>query len=673
MSDFDKLALTSENHFKIYQHHTTLELISALVTLYDEDTEIDALFPFLVSYRQEAALKDYMDAPYQQEWYESLMQWERQAECHLPIRALREQCELDHDMLRLLFFIGILEEDGRLGLVYEALHGRTGMQHPTVSILKPLLKMDIHSAIVKLRHLELITIRNPDEPRSTWILQINHVLWDALCGRHAVPTDIRYQPPEKLHPLRNFYVGDHLYEEMQRTQELMRAGQVQSIIVRGINHNGRHTLLGALARTLDKGIVDVDYSKLKDKLSWAYLQTLALLLNAMLVIEFDLLLGDTVLIPDLFLEHVGMVLPAHGGLAGASIENSLTLTIDLPNLELRQQLWEHAFNGIIVSQLDDIAQQFRLSSGNIFRAAKLANTYAQLANHDEITGADVRRACQTLNRQSLDTLARYVETSGTWHQLAVTSNVQEELMMLEQRCRYREQLAESFGKMLPIPNSPGVRAVLSGPSGTGKTLSAKILAAALNKDLYMLDLATVVNKYIGETEKNLNKIFVLVEELDVVLLIDEGDALLAKRTGVHNSNDRYANLETNYLLQRLESFAGIVIITTNAMNHIDDAFQRRMDVVIDFRPPEAHERWQIWHLHLPPNHAVDKRTMNEIATHCHLTGGQIRNAALHASLLAIDTGQPINSDQLRLAIQREYRKTGDICPLRPVQNNGHKA
>jgi SpoVK/Ycf46/Vps4 family AAA+-type ATPase len=182
--------------------------------------------------------------------------------------------------------------------------------------------------------------------------------------------------------------------------------------------------------------------------------------------------------------------------------------------------------------------------------------------------------------------------------------------------------------------------------------------------LYRLDLSSVVNKYIGETEKNLSQVFARAEELDVILLLDEGDALLTQRTSVHTSNDRYANLETNFLLQRLESFEGILIVTTNAGERIDSAFQRRMDVVIDFHPPDAEERWVIWQLHLPPTHAIEPRVMQEVAARCSMTGGQIRNAVLHASLLALNNGGVIQNEYLVEAVQREYRKIGAVCPLR---------
>jgi len=184
-------------------------------------------------------------------------------------------------------------------------------------------------------------------------------------------------------------------------------------------------------------------------------------------------------------------------------------------------------------------------------------------------------------------------------------------------------------------------------------------------DLYRIDLAAVVNKYIGETERNLNQVFSRAEELDVVLLLDEGDALMASRTDVRNANDRYANLETNYLLQRLENYEGIVIVTTNAVNRIDSAFTRRFDVVIDFGPPDIAERWMIWQNHLSQLHAVTQAFLQEVAGHCALTGGQIRNAALHATLLALREGVQVGDGHLEAAVRREYRKAGTACPLAP--------
>jgi len=236
------------------------------------------------------------------------------------------------------------------------------------------------------------------------------------------------------------------------------------------------------------------------------------------------------------------------------------------------------------------------------------------------------------------------------------------------RCRCRETLHTRVGPALEHQLRPGVRGLFQGPSGTGKTLAARLLASVLKMDLYRVDLGSVVNKYIGETEKNLGRIFSLAEELDVILLLDEGDALLARRTAVQTSNDRYANLETNYLLQRIESFEGILLLTTNAADHIDTAFQRRMDIVVEFRAPEASERWAIWQLHLPVDHQVDAQLLREVAGRCHLTGGQIRNVVLHAAMLALDEAGRMRTEHLEAALLREYRRAGAVYPLRRFAN-----
>ena len=255
--------------------------------------------------------------------------------------------------------------------------------------------------------------------------------------------------------------------------------------------------------------------------------------------------------------------------------------------------------------------------------------------------------------------------SGDWNDLVLNESTTQELLELECRCRQREKLLVNLGSAFINSINCGVRALFNGPSGTGKTLAAKILAAVLQTDVYRVDLASVVNKYIGETEKNLSQLLARAEELDVILLIDEGDALMTNRTDVKSANDRYANLETNYLLQRLETYQGIVIVTTNAGNRIDAAFQRRFDVIIDFQPPGAVERLTIWERHLPSRHQITASCLQENAQHCALSGGQIRNAALYASLLALDGGRDgeINDADLETAVQREYRKAGASYPI----------
>jgi SpoVK/Ycf46/Vps4 family AAA+-type ATPase len=329
---------------------------------------------------------------------------------------------------------------------------------------------------------------------------------------------------------------------------------------------------------------------------------------------------------------------------------------------MRRRHWQHACAADKLADLDSISRRFRLTAGNIHRSAHLARSYAALNKHETITAADAQRATRSLHRQALDALAVRLSVSGDWDQLAVGADTRRELENLVSRCRHRENLQAQIGGK----PSAGVRALMSGPSGTGKTLAARLLASTLQMDLYRVDLSAVVNKYIGETEKTLNLVLSRAEELDVILLLDEGDALLTQRTGVQSSNDRYANLETNFLLQRLEgeSFDGILLVTTNAAERIDTAFQRRMDVVINFSPPAPPERWAIWQLHLPRAHRVDIGLLEEASARCAMTGGQIKNAALHASLLALEDGGIVTSAMVEAAIEREYRKAGGVCPLR---------
>jgi ATPase family associated with various cellular activities (AAA) len=389
---------------------------------------------------------------------------------------------------------------------------------------------------------------------------------------------------------------------------------------------------------------------------------LATLLHAVPVAELDLAPAETAELtrPPALAGPVAVAIGRQGGLAGSTADGAVTLTLGVPEAAARRRHWEAALGD--GADVDELAARFRMTGGNIRRVARLARASAALAGSPSIEPADVRRAGRALGREALDTLAVPLPPAGDWSCVAVDERTREELALLELRCRHREQLRAG----VETARSAGVRALLTGPSGTGKTLAARVLASALELDLYRVDLSTVVNKYIGETEKNLSRVFDRAEELDVALLLDEGDSLLTQRTDVQTAHDRYANLETNYLLQRLETFEGILLVTTNAAERIDRAFQRRMDVVIDFRAPDVAERWEIWHLHLPPGHDVDPALLEDVALRCALTGGQIRNAVVHATLLGLAAGG-LGSAELEAAVRREYRKAGGVCPLRTAE------
>jgi hypothetical protein len=526
------------------------------------------------------------------------------------------------------------------------------------------------AALRRLQELGLARVNNPEAPRAEQALYVNPLLWEALRGeRHAAPAPwLRYHSPESLTGPDELIVSDALRRQLSLLPSLLASGEAQAVVVRGPQRNGRRTLVGSVARALGRGLLEAGALGRGDDERWRVLGTLATLVGAVPLVVLDLAPGETAEVPrpEGFGGPVCVVLGRQGGLTGQGVERALTLSVEMPDAGARREHWRRSLGGGAAEEcaVDEIAGRFRMTSGNIRRAAGLARAYAALEGRaPRVSAEDVRHASRALNRQALDTLATRVEASGDWSQLAVKAATMRELLDLESRCRHREQLHRAVGEGLGRQLNAGVRALFTGPSGTGKTLAARLLASVLKMDLYRLDLSSVVNKYIGETEKNLSQVFARAEELDVILLLDEGDALLTQRTSVQSSNDRYANLETNYLLQRLESFEGILVVTTNAGERIDSAFQRRMDVVVDFHPPELAELQRIWQLHLPEDHAVERELLGEVSRRCSLSGGQIRNAVLHASLLAVSNGGRITSAYLRTAIQREYRKSGEVCPL----------
>jgi SpoVK/Ycf46/Vps4 family AAA+-type ATPase len=204
--------------------------------------------------------------------------------------------------------------------------------------------------------------------------------------------------------------------------------------------------------------------------------------------------------------------------------------------------------------------------------------------------------------------------------------------------------------------------LFAGPSGTGKTMAAEIIANELGLDLYKIDLATVVSKYIGETEKNLNKIFKEAWDSNSILFFDEADAIFGKRSEVRDSHDRYANIEIAYLLQKMEEYQGIVILATNLRKNLDEAFARRMQFSVEFLLPEEPDRYQIWQRVFPKEAPISEDVdLNFMARQFKVSGGNIKNIVLGAAFLAAEDGGRINIEHLIRATRREYQKMGKLC------------
>ena len=601
-----------------------------------------------------------------------------------------------------LMLIGLVELDARFGHLYGQLYPLGDPLHLSIGLLDDLLHFkgaDPPAAgwtvAKELEGHGLVTIHHPERPRAAQTLSIPPAVWTALYGEPLtnLGPHLVYCPQSQFPTLDQLtgLLPPDVLTYLRRFPTLLPQQAGRCLILRGMRGCGRRRALGAMARHLQQDVIHLHRPSPEALPDLARLAgALALLKPALPVLELELAPGDCVTLPPLasYAGLVGVSLNREGSLQGAIAETGLTLELPLSSYAARQQQWRQVLQAdtpAAQTLVDQASRQYHLNIGTIEQVGQLAQAYGALQGHAQVSLTDIHAAYRAWNQQSLDTLATRIDAKAAWDDLIVAQATQTELEHLIQRCRRRETLLPELGRGF-AGISRGVRALFTGASGTGKTLAARVVATALGLDLYRADLAAVVSKYIGETERNLSQLLARAEEQDVILLLDEGDALLTARTDVQNSTDRYANMETNYLLQRLEFYDGIIIITSNASQRIDSAFKRRLDVTIEFGLPAAAQRQRLWQLHLPevavapeppdqpepPDktvvNAVDEAFLRQVSLRCALTGGQIRNAALHATLLALAAPENDHSPQLTATllaegIRREYNQMGAISPL----------
>jgi SpoVK/Ycf46/Vps4 family AAA+-type ATPase len=264
-------------------------------------------------------------------------------------------------------------------------------------------------------------------------------------------------------------------------------------------------------------------------------------------------------------------------------------------------------------------------------------------------------SCRMFTRPRLENLAQRIEPAAAWEDLVLPAPQKEMLHHIALHVKHRLQVYEAWGFAGKSNRGLGISAVFVGPSGTGKTMAAEVIAQELRLDLFRIDLSQVVSKYIGETEKNLKRVFDAAEDGGAILLFDEADALFGKRSEVKDSHDRYANIEISYLLQRMESYRGLAILTTNMKEAMDRAFLRRLRFVVAFPFPDPALRAQIWQGIFPAATPLGKLDIQKL-TRLNITGGNIRNIAMNAAFLAADVGEPVNMGHLLRAVRQEYTK-----------------
>ncbi|HET6976761.1 MAG TPA: AAA family ATPase [Pyrinomonadaceae bacterium] len=340
-----------------------------------------------------------------------------------------------------------------------------------------------------------------------------------------------------------------------------------------------------------------------------------------------------------------------------------------PSATEQKLLWQQSLGAIekngeklvgenLNGDLNLLVSQFSLEAQTISTVSALAvanRTPDDASSSESNLLSDLWNSCRTQARSRLDDLAQRIEPFATWDDIVLPESQRRTLRDVAAHVRQRSKVYETWGFAARGDRGLGISAMFAGVSGTGKTMAAEVLANELQLDLYRIDLSQVVSKYIGETEKNLRRVFDAAEEGGAILLFDEADALFGKRTEVRDSHDRYANIEVSYLLQRMESYRGLAILTTNMKSVLDTAFLRRIRFIVHFPFPDMVQRAEIWRRIFPTETPTENLDNSKLAR-LNVAGGNIRNIALHAAFLAADAGKAVEMRHLLHAARSEYAK-----------------
>ncbi len=341
--------------------------------------------------------------------------------------------------------------------------------------------------------------------------------------------------------------------------------------------------------------------------------------------------------------------------------------IPAPDSTAQQALWTLHLNGSMApgeaNYVEQLTARFDLTGGQIAKAVRLAEQSSRLASPAiaALTVADLFNSSRMQSQPRLSALARKIEPKYQWHELILPDDQLMQLHELTDQVKRRQVVMNEWGFAGKLSLGKGINALFAGPSGTGKTMAAEVIARDLGLDLFKIDLSGVVSKYIGETEKNLNRVFSEAEHSNAILFFDEADALLGKRSEVKDAHDRYANIEIAYLLQKMEEYGGMVILATNMKKNMDDAFVRRLQFIIEFPFPDESYRSKIWRSVFPPEAPLSTDIdFDFLAGRFQFTGGNIKNISLRAAYLAAQPHAAIEMRHLIRATKRELQKTGKL-------------
>lgn len=571
-------------------------------------------------------------------------------------RWVREQ-QLDLPQAFLLALVGSAETDYLVTLALSELQapnpGSRLSVHLALTLLDSLFGPSTRDAL-DLSHSPLVRnhvlLLEGSGPLSLRQLRLEPALWSVLCGRSALWPGSRALPLEEraLLPRR-------VRNQLPHLATLLAKGDVHGLVIRGNSSSGRRSLATELAVLLGLTAIEVT-PELWQQPAFPLACRLA---GWLPVIKTNINAGESWQLPTIqpIIPHV-VVLGINDAVTG---QDMLDLEVGIPDEAERREIWSHHLQH---PELADRAAAALLSGPVIQRMARNARLRAEQSK-TPLTDAHLAQARRDLGAERLRLLAQPVTRQVTREAIIFPTLVEQNLNDFIARALRRESLWHDLGVTLQASRNHGLRALFVGDSGTGKTLAASYVATALGAPLYRVDLAAIMNKYVGESEKNLGVLLDLAAAADAMLLFDEADSLFGRRTDAKQSGERYANMLTNFLLTRIENHPGIAILTTNSRERIDSAFTRRLDAIVDFPMPGFQERLHLWFSHLGQRSPGDNQCKT-LASYCDLSGGQIRNAVLTAAGCGTPD-QPISIQHLITALQREYQKLGRSLPAQLEQ------
>lgn len=484
------------------------------------------------------------------------------------------------------------------------------------------------------------------------------------------------EPADAALPLSQLFIADHTLETLRGTLKgAITVGRPRPLLIGG-RSSGRRTMVATLAAEHGWGVLTVDLAQIItnietvfDKLAEASRE--ALLRRAVLLLRADSAVHDRENW-DKIAARLGAQIDRHRGpVVFTSNQPTAALSrvvggifdiyVQSPSTAEQRDLWRQAL-GADSDLAERLATRFTVSPGMVYGAVRDARSHHALVGQTgalqvEEVGSAVRRRLD----HALSQVAEPFTTSLEWEDVLLPEDVMDSLNEIISQAKYREVVYDNWGFRQKMSYGRGLACLFCGPPGTGKTMIAGLIGKSLGREVYKVDLSRIVSKWVGETEKNLGRVFDEAERAQVILLFDEADSLFSTRTEVKGSNDRFANMEINYLLQRMEQYDGMSLLTTNFEKSIDDAFKRRLKFKIDFTMPDAKQRSQLWRIMLPKQLEVrDDVRFDYLGHKFKMAGGNIKNAVLRAAFYAAAEGKVVDHALLERAAITESREMGRL-------------